>query len=91
MLTDGVDWADRFNKSFLQCLLGSPKCKTYVRFVSGVDQHFVSGVDQYQQPAHRDQLLHQHCHLRHEGLQVPPGTFRREKSFKFLFKQLVQI
>ena len=46
----------------------------------------ITGVDKSQQPAHSDQLLRQHCHLCHEGLQVPTGTLRRNKMLSPHFK-----
>ena len=43
----------------------------------------ITGVDKSQQPAHSDQLLRQHCHLCHEGLQVSPGSTKSNDDIQF--------
>lgn len=54
--------------------------------VQEVQDLFLPGVNQHEQSANRHQLLRQHCHLCHEGLQVPTGTLRRNKMLSPHFK-----
>ena len=41
------------------------------------------GADEHQQPADSYQLLCQHCHLCHEGLQVSPGSTKSNDDIQF--------
>ena len=47
------------------------------------------GADEHQQPADSHQLLCQHCHLCHEGLQVSPGSTKSNDDIQFFNQTFV--